>query len=238
VTKLSKRLIGVMSESGHRGSPLDSPALKGREKPIGHVDFYFDYRSPYSYMANTQTSSIEACVVYRPLDLMALFELAKNPARTSASPSKGRYSHLDLARWARAYGVPFQANSRLGQVDSKLLANGAIAAQRLGVFPVYHTTIFDALWVKDLDLASSEERSATLRRAGLDGELTWRLAAQEDVARERDGNTRRAFDAGAFGTPTFVYNNWVFFGNDRITMLNDRIRYTRLHGASEAARLA
>jgi 2-hydroxychromene-2-carboxylate isomerase len=203
-----------------------------------YVDFYFDYRSPYSYMANTQTSSIEACVVYRPIDLTTLFELAKNPARTSASPSKLRYSHVDLARWARAYGVPFLVNSWWGQVDSKLLANGAIAAQHLGVFPVYHSTIFNALWAEDLDLASSEGRTTALRRGGLDAELIWRLAAQEDIAQERDGNSRRAFDAGAFGTPTFICNSEVFFGNDRILMLNDRIRETRLHGAGEATHLA
>jgi 2-hydroxychromene-2-carboxylate isomerase len=205
---------------------------------MAHVDFYFDYRSPYSYMANTQASRIEARLVYRPVDLMTLFDLAKNPARTSASPSKLRYSHLDLARWARAYGVPFQVNSRLGQVDSKLLANGAIASQHLGVFPLYHSTIFNALWAADLDLTSSAGRTATLRKAGLDAEAVWRLAAQEEIAQERDSNTRRALDAGAFGTPTFVYDGELFFGNDRISMLNDRIRETRPHDASEAAHVA
>lgn len=206
--------------------------------PNAPVDFYFDYRSPYSYIANTQTSRIEASVLYRPIDLMTLFELARNPARTSASPSKLRYSHFDLARWARAYGVRFQANSRLVEVDSKLLANGAIAAQHLGVFPVYHSTIFAALWAEDVDLASSGGRTDALRKAGLDAGAVWRLAAQEEIAQERDANTRRAFDAGAFGTPTFVYDGELFFGNDRISFLNDRIREAPPHGTSQTIRLA
>jgi 2-hydroxychromene-2-carboxylate isomerase len=189
-------------------------------------------------MANTQISTIEACVVYRPVDLMTLFELAKNPARTSASPSKLRYSQLDLGRWARAYGVPFLVNSRVSHVDSKLLADGAIVAQHLDVFPVYHSTIFNALWAEDFDLESSEGRTAALCKAGLDAEAIWRLAAQEEIAQERDGNTQRAFDARAFGTPTFVYNGEIFFGNDRISMLNDRIREAMPHGASEPAHLA
>lgn len=217
----------MMSESADSGPPSDSPASIRREKSIANVDFYFDYRSPYSYMANTQTSRIEARVSYRPIDLTTLFELAKNPARTSASPRKLRYSHLDLARWARAYGVPFLVNSRLAQVDSKLLANGAIAAQHLGIFPFYHSTIFNALWVEDLDLASSEGRATALRTAGLDAEAVWRLAVQEKIDQERDGNTGRALDAGAFGAPSFDYNGELFFGNDRISMLNDRIREGR-----------
>ena len=223
-----------MLKSVDSGQPSDPPASTRVGKPIAHVDFYFDYRSAYSYMANTQTPSIEARVVYRPVDLMMLFDLARNPGRTSASPSKLRYSHLDLARWARAYGVAFQVNSRLLQVDSKLLSNGAIAAQHLRVFPVYHLTIFNALWAEDADLASLEGRTDALRRAGLDAGAVWRLAAQQEIAQELDGNTRRAVDAGAFGTPTFVYNGELFFGNDRISMLNDRIRETQPHGASEA----
>jgi 2-hydroxychromene-2-carboxylate isomerase len=224
---LSKGLIGLMPEPGDNAAPSDSSASMGKRKKVACVDFYFDYRSPYSYMANTQTSTIEACVVYRPIDLMMLFELAKNPGRTSASPNKTRYSHLDLARWARAYGVPFRINSRLGRIDSKLLANGAIVAQRIGIFPAYHAAIFDALWVEDRDLASSSERVAVLHKAGLDAELVWNLAANPAIAQERDGNMRRAFDAGAFGTPTFVYDNEVFFGNDRLAMLNDRIHEAR-----------
>jgi 2-hydroxychromene-2-carboxylate isomerase len=217
----------MLPESNYSEPSANSSASIRGGKTIAYVDFYFDYRSPYSYMANTQTSSIDACVAYRPVDLMMLFELAKNPGRTSASPNKARYSQVDLARWAQTYGVPFRINSQFGQVDSKLLANGAIAAQRIGVFPAYHSAIFDAMWVKDLDLASSEERTAILRRAGLDAELIWSLATQENIAQERDGNTRRAFDAGAFGTPTFVYDGEIYFGNDRISMLNNRIHEAR-----------
>jgi len=191
---------------------------------MSDVEFYFDYRSPYSYMANTQVPKIAAGIVYRPIDLVTLLELAGNPARTSASPNKFRYGNLDLARWAKIYGVPYGINDRLREMDSKLLANGAIAAQRLGVFDTYHAAVFHAAWPGNLDLASPEGRDAVLTAAGLDARAIWDLAASDEIAGERDENARRANEAGAFGTPSFVYEGELFFGNDRLGMLNDRIR--------------
>ena len=71
---------------------------------MSSVAFYFDYRSSYSYLADSQVSTLGVPIEYRPVDLVVVLQLTNNPARTSASPAKFRYGNVDGLRWAKRYG--------------------------------------------------------------------------------------------------------------------------------------
>lgn len=77
------------------------------------VEFYFDFGSPTSYLAYTQLPGIcaetGAELVYRPVLLGGVFQATGN-ASPIAVPAKGRYTLIDMTRFARRYGVPMKMN--------------------------------------------------------------------------------------------------------------------------------
>jgi 2-hydroxychromene-2-carboxylate isomerase len=77
------------------------------------VEFFFDVGSPASYLAWTQLPAIceqlRARLVYRPMLLGGVFQATGN-ASPAAIAAKGRYTLVDLMRFARRYSVPFAPN--------------------------------------------------------------------------------------------------------------------------------
>ena len=82
--------------------------------PIKTVEFYFDFSSPYSYLAATQLPDLAARtgakIEYRPFVLMAVFKATTND-RPAKVPAKGTYMLKDIERWAEFYGVRFKFSS-------------------------------------------------------------------------------------------------------------------------------
>src|SRR2546427_6626147 len=113
------------------------------------VDFFFDYGSPVSYLADTQLTALAqrtgATVVYRPMLLGAVLKETGNASPVTV-PAKGRYMGVELQRWAGHYGVPFAAN-RFFPINTLRLMRGAVAAQREGCFAEYHRAIHPAFSV-------------------------------------------------------------------------------------------
>jgi 2-hydroxychromene-2-carboxylate isomerase len=76
------------------------------------VEYFFDYVSPYAYLANTQLGGLGVAVDFRPVVIVEVMKRVKNQP-SPLCPPKGRYASLDAARWAKLYGVPFAANQPL-----------------------------------------------------------------------------------------------------------------------------
>jgi 2-hydroxychromene-2-carboxylate isomerase len=114
-------------------------------------------------------------------------------------------------------------NDKIQSISSELLSCGAIAAQRLGTFPRYHRAIFDAVWRDNLDVASTGGFINVITEAGVDGRAIWQLATDPDIKAELAASSQDAAGRGVFGTPTFVFKDELFFGNDRLDFLRERI---------------
>ena len=180
------------------------------------LEFFFDLSSPYSYLAATQMKPLAdktaAEIVWRPMVLGAVFKSTGNemPARI---PNKARWMGNDLQRWADHYGVPFRFSShfpantikamRLVLVDDARAADVALAG-------------FSAMWAEDRDLTAEAELRRVAELGGLDPAAA--LAAIESPAvKERlRANTEEAVARGAFGAPTMIVGDQLFWGNDRL----------------------
>jgi 2-hydroxychromene-2-carboxylate isomerase len=192
------------------------------------IEFYFDYLSPYAYLANTQLAKLDAEIAYRPVFIMDVMKLVNNQPSPKC-PAKARYAALDAARWAKRYAVPLSHNQNLwralssGQLDPHCLIRGALAAQEAGEFHQYHAAIFNAVWRMPHDLASASERDAVLQDAGLSPEAIWARADSAALHAQLDQCNREAAEKGIFGAPTFVIEGEMFFGNDRLDFVAERI---------------
>ncbi|HEV8713661.1 MAG TPA: 2-hydroxychromene-2-carboxylate isomerase, partial [Candidatus Binatia bacterium] len=132
-----------------------------------HVAFFFDYGSPFSYLADTQLTALArrtgATVVYRPMLLGAVLKETGNTSPMTV-PAKGRYMGVELQRWAKHYGVPFVAN-KFFPINTLRLMRGAVAAQREGCFAEYHRALYAAFWVDNATLGEPDVIRSVLGKA-------------------------------------------------------------------------
>jgi len=191
------------------------------------VEFFFDYGSPWSYIANSRLPAIaartEAVIVYRPMLLGGVFKATGNrsPAENPVE-SKQLYGAVDLRRWAARAKVPFQRNPHF-PINTLQLMRLAVAAQKSLVFPTFHDALWPAFWADARNLGDPNEVRKVLEIAGLDNEGLNAGAQTPEVKEELKATTEEAVSRGAFGAPTFFVGDEMFFGNDRLEFVEEAL---------------
>lgn len=182
------------------------------------LEFFFDYGSPYSYLADTQVDSVArragATVVRRPMLLGGVFKATGNASPMTVA-AKSKWNAVDLPMWARHYGVPFQRNPYF-PVNTLALMRGAAAAEIDGLFERYHPAVYRATWVDGRNLNDMAEVASVLAAAGLDASHFARRLQEQDVKDRLKATTDEAVARGVFGAPTCFVGDMMFFGNDRL----------------------
>ena len=182
------------------------------------LEFYFDYGSPYSYLADTQVEAIAkragATLIRKPMLLGGVFKATGNASPMTVA-LKSQWTAFDMPMWARHYGVPFQRNPHF-PVNTLALMRGAAAAEIDGVFDRYHPAMYRAMWVDGRNLNDMKEVAAVLTNAGLDAAKFAGRIQDQDVKDRLKETTEGAVARGVFGAPTCFVDNMMFFGNDRL----------------------
>lgn len=182
------------------------------------LEFYYDYGSPYSYLADTQVETIAkragAALARKPMLLGGIFKATGNASPMTVE-QKSKWSAFDLPMWAKHYGVPFQRNPFF-PVNTLALMRGAAAAQIDGSFERYHPAIYRAMWVDGRNLNDIVEVAAVLTAAGLDAARFGSRIQDQDVKDRLKATTAEAVVRGVFGAPTSFVGDMMFFGNDRL----------------------
>lgn len=221
------RLHLVARALGGDGLAALEPASRPPDAPPARsFELWFDYSSPFSYLAATQVEALAARtgaeVVYRPFLLGGLFRAigtADVPISTFSEP-KRRHAMLDLQRHAQLYDVPFRFPSRFPMntiAPLRLtLAAGRDAAKLI-------PAIFRAYWAEDRDIASVDELARICDEQGVPRALLERT--QDPAIKESlKGATSEAAAKGLFGAPSFVVDGEVFWGQDRIDFVERAVR--------------
>jgi len=182
------------------------------------LEFYFDYGSPYSYLADTQVEAIAARtganLVRKPMLLGGVFKATGNSSPMTVE-QKSKWGAFDLPLWARHYKVPFQRNPFF-PVNTLALMRGAAAAEIDGSFERYHPVMFKAMWVDGRNLNDLNEVAKVLDSAGLDARKFANRIQDQDVKDRLKATTDQAVARGVFGAPSCFVDDKLFFGNDRL----------------------
>ena len=190
------------------------------------VEFYFDYVSPYAYLANTQLPRLGLDIVFKPISILDVMSAVGNQP-TPKCPAKLRHASADTTRWARRYDVPLAANAEIwsglqsGTIDLRFYARAALAAQRLGHFAGFHEAMFDAFWAHPRSVATRESCEALLNSAGIPGKDVFALAALPELEKALNEANEAAVAAGVFGVPFFRVGEEIFFGGDRLDFVKE-----------------
>jgi 2-hydroxychromene-2-carboxylate isomerase len=179
------------------------------------IDFYFDIVSPYTYMATAEISELasrcDAQVCWKPIFLGGLFKSLNNPNVFGSVPQKVPYLKKDMQRLARYLGVPFQFPENFPV--NTLLAQRALAQLPEDQVELAARKLFDALWAQGAEIASPEVVAAAT------GEEAVVRAGTPEGKQALVELTQSAMERGAFGAPTFFVGEEMFFGHDRLTLL-------------------
>jgi 2-hydroxychromene-2-carboxylate isomerase len=146
-----------------------------------------------------------------------------NVPTTVICANKIKYANQDIDRWVARYGVPFQFNLHVFSADQSLSLRGALVAQKQGTEDVYTRVIFSAFWSQGLDVNDRARLAASLDAAGLDGKALIEAADEPEYGELLAKNTESAAERGVFGSPTFIVGDDIFFGNDRLGFLEERL---------------
>jgi 2-hydroxychromene-2-carboxylate isomerase len=190
------------------------------------LEFYFDVGSPTAYLAWRRLWQLREQygleIVYRPMLLGGIFKATGNASPVSI-PAKGDYMlQHDLPRFALRYAVDLNLNPHF-PINTLPLMRSAIAAQHQDCIEDYLDAVFPAIWVDGKNMGDSEIIAAVLRDAGMDMDAL--LTASQDPAVKQGliEATEAAAARGVFGAPTMYLDGEMFFGQDRLDFIEERL---------------
>lgn len=206
----------------------------GRNTRMGEtmatVDFIYGLGSRYSYLAATQLARIEretgATFRWRPLSSSRLIgRRADDPfAAKAGGQYDWDYRRRDAEAWAAFYGVPFRDPVGRLTHDPMLPALAALAAARQNAVVGMSHRLFRLHFVDDISSYGRDEVIAEAGAEGLDVDRFSRDLDDPALRDEHDADVERAAAQGAFGVPTFLLGDRLFWGNDRLALLEAALR--------------
>ncbi len=195
------------------------------------VDYYFDFGSPNAYLAHRLVPAFEArtgaVVRYVPVLLGGLFKLTGNQAPFAAFgaiPNKMAYMQTEMDRFIRLHGLTdFQFNPHF-PIHTVALMRGAIVAENRGEAAGYIELVFQHMWERGSNMGDPEVLASALAGGGFDAEAYTTGVQDPAVKQALIDTTQAAADAGAFGSPTFLYADEIYFGKDQLDLIEQMMK--------------
>ena len=185
---------------------------------INPFDFFFDFASPYSYLAHKQIRNIEyqhnIKINYMPILLGGLLNLAEIKA-AAFIPSKAKFMIKDCKLFAKKLNIKFKFNSYF-PIQSLNLMRGVLIARKENKTSLYIDKFFDACWKDGLNLNDQKIVDKILEDLNFNLKTYKLKISEQKIKDELIKRTKDAFLKGVFGAPSFIINNKLFWGQDRL----------------------
>ena len=185
---------------------------------IKPFDFYFDFISPYSFFAHKEVIKIEKKYLikinYKPILLGGLHNLhgIKAPAFI---PAKAKHMIRDCKLIAEKNKVKFKFNSYF-PIKSLNLMRGVIVAEEDNFKKYYIDSIFNTIWQDGLNMNDENVIQKVLKNLNVNPKTFLLRSTSSSIKDSLKKKTNEAYEKSIFGAPTFVSNNKIFWGQDRI----------------------
>lgn len=192
------------------------------------VDYYITLNSPWTWLGHRRFSDMVAShglvVRVHPVDFGIIFPATGGLPLPKRSPQRQAYRLQELERWRRHLGVPINIHPKFWPAD-ELLGAGMVraagesepAALRLA------GALLRAVWAEERNIADRETLLAIAAECDLDGDALMAAAESPHMAEGRASDSRDAIERGVFGAPTYLLGDQIFWGQDRLDMLERAI---------------
>ena len=187
-----------------------------------HIDFYFDIISPYAYIAYKKILKIKDInFKLKPILLGGLHNLAGITA-PAFNKYKMKNMQNDCELVAKKNNISFKWNSKF-PINSLNIMRGYLCVKD-NKKEEYLNNFFEAYWKEDLDLSNEENIKILLKKLKIDDHDFFNLIKNQDTKDKLKQFTQEAFEKEVFGAPTFIVNNKIFWGQDRLEYALDEIK--------------
>jgi 2-hydroxychromene-2-carboxylate isomerase len=179
------------------------------------IDFYFDFISPYTYLAHKKIQSLPKIIKinYKPILLGGLHNLEGiTPPAFIKSKLKNMINDCELIAkkngFAFTWNVKFPLNS-LNIMRGYLYIDSEIKNKYINI-------MFDAYWKDNLDITNEEVLIPLLKQCKIDSDNFFKTIKDPAIKDKLKNATKDAHEKEVFGAPTFIINNQIFWGQDRL----------------------
>jgi 2-hydroxychromene-2-carboxylate isomerase len=184
------------------------------------IDFYFDFISPYAYLAYKKIQSLpkDMKINYKPILLGGLHNLE---GITPPAFIKPKLKHMmnDCLLISKKNNFYFKWNSKF-PINSLTIMRGYLSVN-LSNRDQYIKTIFDAYWKDDLDISKNEILISLLEQCKINKDIFFKTIKDPVIKEKLIDATKNAHEKEVFGAPTFIVNNKIFWGQDRLEFALD-----------------
>ncbi len=179
------------------------------------IDFYFDFISPYSYLAHKKIINLNQRKIfnYKAILLGGLHNLNEITA-PAFNEKKMKNMKDDCILIAKKNKVPFKWNDKF-PVNSLHLMRGFLIVEN-NKKDKFIDVCFDAYWKNNLDISVQENIKKILLDCEIDQNLFEKSINEQKIKDKLKDLTSSAFNLNVFGAPTFIINNKLFWGQDRL----------------------
>jgi 2-hydroxychromene-2-carboxylate isomerase len=196
------------------------------------LEFFYDCSSPWTYLAFSKIEEVakrhDAELIWKPILVGGVFNTV-NPSvyetRSNPVKPKARYYAKDLQDWAHLYGL------KIGQptvfpVNSVKAMRGAFVAHEHGKISPYSRRVFEIYWGEDRDISQDDILRQVARAVGLDEDEFFSKIASSEYKEKLKSNTDDLIARGGFGSPTIFVDGDMFFGNDRLVLIEHALSHS------------
>ena len=193
------------------------------------IDYYFATPSPWAYLATPRIIELKNKygleINWKPADLMEIFAV-HGVANVKDRPKPVQLNRLtELERWSKFLKMPLTVQPKYFPVDPTLSHRVIILAQKNNID--VNNLIFafqKAVWADEKDISDEDIIIEICKNNNFDSNSIIEDANSEDIISEYKNNTEEALSRNVWGSPTFIYNNELFWGQDRIHFLERAIQ--------------
>ena len=189
------------------------------------VDFYFDFISPYSFLAYKKLKNLSDYksinIIYKPILLGGLHKLGGITA-PAFNERKMKNMKNDCELVAKKNNIEFKWNIKFPINSLQLMRGYLIIDQELKT--KFFDLCFDCYWKDDVDLEKKENVENILKECSIDKNFFFKEIQNKKIKEKLIDLTNNAFEKDIFGAPTFVVNNKIFWGQDRLDYALDEYR--------------
>jgi 2-hydroxychromene-2-carboxylate isomerase len=196
------------------------------------LDYYFSLSSPWAYLGHGRFMDMvrrhDLHVTFKPVLLGNVFAQTGGLQLPKRHPARQRYRLLELQRWRHKLGLSFALKPKYWPFDVNLADRLVIVVARTGADTgAFLARAMAAVWEGERDLAEDTTLLQLAADEGLDGPALLDAARSDATAAVYEQNFRDAVAADVFGSPSYVLDGEVFWGQDRLELLDDALGSNR-----------
>ena len=188
------------------------------------IEFYYDFVSPYSFLAHKRIREIEKIesinFIYKPILLGGLHNLSSITAPAFID-SKRDFIMQDCEMVAKKFNINFKFNNKF-PINSLNLMRGILIINK-ELENKYIDLFFDAYWSFNIDLSDEKKVINILEKIKINVNNFFNDIKKQETKDLLKSHTKEAFDKKIFGAPTFIVNNKLFWGQDRLDYAIDEL---------------